>query len=162
MSDLQLIPLTIAIAVCLVLAVLGNFWVGDALKTWYPTLSKPRCLVPLWTFILVGITVYFLQGIVLYRLLVYVQVPEGKLVSLTALIVVMVGNEAWNYAFFGLRSCLAAFVGIVAFVAPLVVLMTALFAYEPWSGWLLLPYCFWVAYDVWWVYLLWQLNSGEN
>jgi tryptophan-rich sensory protein len=159
--DVQAVPLAVSVGVCLGLAVLGNLWVGDALKTWYPRLVKPRWLVPLWGFIVVALAVYVVEGVVLYRLLVHVEPPEGKAVAVTALVVLMVANEAWNYAFFGLRSTLAALVGIVAFLAPLIVLMVALFAYEPLSGWLMLPYCAWVVYDVWWVHQLWLLNRGD-
>jgi tryptophan-rich sensory protein len=154
----ELLPLLVSIAVCLLLAVVGNAWTGDALQTWYPKLVKPRLLVPLWAFIAVGVAVYIVEGVILYRLLVHVGSPEAKLVSVTALLAVMIYNEAWNYAFLGMRSTLAALVAIVGFLAPLAVLMVALFAYEPISGWLLLSYCFWVAYDVWWVYQLWRLN----
>jgi len=158
--DVEPVPLAIAVSACVLLALLGNVWVGDALKTWYPGLVKPRLLVPLWAFIAVGVTVYVVEGVVLYRLLVCVESLQGKLVAVTALVVLMVYNEAWNYAFFGLRSTLAALVGIVAFLAPLTILMVALFAYEPISGWLMSPYCLWVAYDLWWVCQLRRLNPG--
>jgi tryptophan-rich sensory protein len=160
--DVEVVPLVVSAAVCIALAVLGNLWVGDALKTWYPSLAKPRLLPPLWAFIAVAVAVYVVEGVVLYRLLVRVAPPEGKVVAVTALVVLMVCNEAWNYAFFGLRSTLAALVGIVGFLAPLTVLMVALFAYEPVSGWLMLPYCAWVVYDVWWVHQLWRLNPGGS
>jgi tryptophan-rich sensory protein len=162
MAGVELVPLLVAVSVCLLLAAAGNAWVGDALKTWYPGLVKPRLLAPLWAFIAVGVAVYVLEGVVLYRLLVFVLTPEGKVVAVTALLVVMVSNEAWNYAFFGMRSTLAALVGIVGFLAPLTVLMVALFAYEVVSGWLLLPYCLWVMYDVGWVYQLWRLNPDRT
>jgi tryptophan-rich sensory protein len=161
MPAVALVPLAIAVSVCLLLALLGNVWTGDALRTWYPGLVKPRLQAPLWAFIAVALVVYVLEGVVLYRLLVVVADPAGRLVAVTALLVVMASNEGWNYAFFGLRSTLAAWVGIVAFLAPLTTLMVALFAYEAVSGWLLLPYCLWVAYDVWWVHQLWRLNPGE-
>lgn len=158
MPDVEMVPLAVSVFVCVLLAVLGNLWVGDALKTWYPSLVKPPLLVPIWGFIVVGVAVYLVEGVVFYRLLVHVASPEGKVVAVTALVVLMVCNEAWNYAFFGLRSTLAALVGIVGFLAPLTVLMVALFVYEPLSGWLMLPYCIWVVYDVWWVQQLWYLN----
>lgn len=156
-----MVPLIASASVCIVLAVLGNLWVGDALTTWYPRLVKPRFLPPLWGFVAVGLAVYLIEGVVLYRLLVNVASLEGKVVAVTALVVLMVCNEAWNYAFFGLRSTLAALVGIVGYLAPLCILMVALFAYEPVSGWLMLPYCAWVVYDVWWVHQLWRLNPLE-
>lgn len=80
---------------------------------------------------------------------------------MTALIVVMFYNEAWNYAFFGMKSLLAALVGIIAFAAPLAILMVALIAFEPFSAWLLLPYCVWVIYDIWWVDQLRRFNLEQ-
>lgn len=49
--------LAISVGICLAFAILGNVWVGDALTTWYPKLTKPRWLVPLWGFIVVGVSV---------------------------------------------------------------------------------------------------------
>jgi tryptophan-rich sensory protein len=162
MLDVELSSLALSIFICVSLALLGNVWVGDALHTWYKGLIKPKFLVPLWGFYTVGIVVYLLDAIVLYRLLVFIESFQGKSITLTAMIVVMIYNEAWNYAFFGVRSALAGLVGIVAFLAPLTILMVALFQYEVISGWLLVPYCGWVMYDVGWVYRLWQLNLDPS
>lgn len=161
-AGLQFVPLSISLFLCLFLAVLGNVWVGDALKTWYPTLIKPRLLVPLWAFVAVGIAVYLIEGIVCYRLLVYVTESQNQIVAITALLVLMIYNEAWNYVFFSMRNLQAALVGIVGYCAPLAVLMATLFTYERVSGWIMLPYCLWVVYDVCWVYLLGQLNSEQS
>lgn len=153
--------IALAAAICLAAAVLGNLWVGDALTTWYPRLNKPRGMAPLWLFILVGVSVYVIEGVVLYRLFTRPLPPAARLVCLTAVVVLIFANEAWNYAFFGLRSTLAALVGIVAFLAPLGNTMAALAAYDPVSAALLVPYCLWVGYDVWWVHQLWRLNPQD-
>jgi tryptophan-rich sensory protein len=162
MLNIKLSSLTLSLLICVSLALLGNVWVGDALQTWYKELIKPKFLIPLWGFYTVGIVVYLLDAIVLYRLLEFIESFQGKSITLTAMIVVMICNEAWNYSFFGLRSTLAALVGIVSFLAPLTILMVALFQYEVISGWLLVPYCGWVMYDVVWVYRLWQLNLNPS
>jgi translocator protein len=159
---MKLTSLTIALVICLSFALLGNLWVGNALQTWYKNLKKPKFLVPLWGFYFIGATVYLLDAIVLYRLLSFVESFQGKSITLTAMVVIMAYNEAWNYAFFGMRSTLAGLVGIVSFLAPLTILMVALFQYEIISGWLLVPYCGWVIYDVIWVYGLWRLNSDPQ
>lgn len=162
MLDVEIVPLIVSATVCISLAVLGSVWVGDALETWYPGLAKPQFLPPAWAFIAIGIAVYVVEGVVLYRLLVHVVPLEGKVVAGTALVTLMVCNEAWNYAFFGLRSTLAALVGMVGFLAPLIVLMVALFAYDPVSGWLMVPYCALVGYEIWWIHRLWCLNPDRT
>jgi benzodiazapine receptor len=67
-------------------------------------------------------------------------------------------NELWNYGFFGLRSTLAGFLGIVVFLALLTALIAALIRYERFSAGLLVPYYLWVLYDLAWTYELWRLN----
>lgn len=160
--DLQLSSLAIALVLCVSFALLGNLWVGNALQIWYKPLIKPKFLVPLWGFYLVGVVVYLLDVSVLYRLLVFVESFQGRSITLTAMLIVMLCNEAWNYTFFGIRSLLASLVGIVSFLALLTILMVALFQYDVVSGWLLVPYWGWVIYDVVWVYQLWRLNDSDK
>jgi benzodiazapine receptor len=56
----------------------------------------------------------------------------------------LLSNELWNYFFFGLRSTLAGFVGMVLFIVPLTALIFALSRYERLSAELLVPYYLWV------------------
>lgn len=153
--------LSVSVLACIVLAAAGNAWVGDGLRTWYPQLTKPRWQIPLWGFMLIGVAVYIVDGIVLYRLMTCVPRWSDRVVAISALAAVMTYNEAWNYAFFGLRSLRIALGAMVGFMAPLGVLMVALFAYDAVSGWLLLPYCVWVVYDVWWIRELVRLNPAD-
>jgi translocator protein len=75
----------------------------------------------------------------------------------------MLYNELWNYAFFGLRSTFAGFLGVLAFLAPLAVLQVALTVYDRPSAALLLLYVLWVVgYDVPWTYTLWRLNADPR
>lgn len=150
--------LAISVGVCLALATAGNAWVGDGLTAWYPALKKPRLQIPLWGFMLIGVAVYIIDGIVLYRLMTHVDDPADRTVALTAVIVLMICNEAWNYAFFGLRNLPIARATMIGYLAPLAIMMVALVAYDPISGWLMAPYCAWVAYDVWWIGQLVRLN----
>jgi translocator protein len=159
---MNLRALAISVGVCVVLAVAGNAWAGDGLTSWYPRLIKPRRQVPLWGFVAVGATVYVLEGAVLYRLLVHVDDRANRAVAMTALLAVMICNEAWNYIFFGMRDLRVALATMIGYLAPLTILMTALFAYDSTSGWLLAPYCAWVAYDVWWIRELARLNPPQK
>lgn len=161
MPTLNIAALAVAVVVCVAMAVLGGLLTGNSLKGWYTGLVKPRWQIPLWAFIAIGLIVYVMDAIILYRLLSLVNDSAGKIVALTAMIVVMLYNEVWNYAFFSWRSTLAGFVGIVAFLAPLTILEVILVEYDSLSALLMLVYVVWViGYDVPWAYTLWKLNQA--
>ena len=152
-------PLIAAVALPVLFAVFGTALVGGSGLEWYAGLAKPRFLVPLGVFYLVGTLYYALFAIVLYRILARVEDPRGRALSFGLTAGVMLLNELWNYGFFGLRSTLAGFLGIAAFLVPLTALAVALRRYERTSAWLLVPYYAWVLYDLAWTYGLWRLNG---
>ena len=161
MASLQIPIVALTATICIGMALLGGILAGDALKSWYPRLAKPWFQVPLWAFIGVGIIGYFMDGIILYRLLAYVPSGSGKVISVSMMLIVMLYNELWNGAFFRLRSTFVGFVGVVAFLVPLAMLQIALALNESTSAWLLLVYVVWVLlYDVPWAYALWRLNPA--
>jgi translocator protein len=153
-------PLLAVLAVCVLFAVFGGALVGEALGGWYGDLEKPWFLAPLWAFYVVGVLYYLAFAAVLYRVLVHVRERRRRLVCLALALVVMISNELWNYLFFGLRSTLAGFVGIVLFLVPLTALLFALYKHERVSAAILAPYYLWVLYDLAWTFELWRLNSG--
>lgn len=155
--------LTATVVLCLAMALLGALLTGNQLTGWFAGLRTPRWQLPLGAFIGVGVVVYALDAVIAYRLLTVVHDPGGRVVALAALVVVMLYNELWNYAFFGLRSTFAGFLGVLAFLAPLAVLQVALAVYERSSAVLLLVYVLWVlGYDVPWAYTLWRLNGDPR
>lgn len=105
---------------------------------------------------------YVIDGFVAYRVLTAVPSAGDRTVALTALVVVMVLNALWNYAFFEYRSTLVGFLGIIGFLGLLLVLQTALFVYDPVAVWVHLAYALYVlAYDVPLFYEIRRLNPGR-
>jgi translocator protein len=153
-------PLLGALAVCVLFALFGGALVGEGLEGWYEGLEKPWFLVALWAFYVVAVLYYLAFAAVLYRVLVHVEDRRARGICLALALVVMLSNELWNYLFFGLRSTLAGFVGIVLFLVPLIALFFALSRYEKVSAKLLVPYYLWVLYDLAWTFELWRLNGG--
>ncbi len=151
-------PLLLAIVVPLAFAVGGNLFVGDVLATWYADLRKPALLVPTPAFYVIGAIYYIGAGIVLYRILVHVRSARARVLLLTALLAVLLLNELWNYAFFGLRSTLAGFLGTLVYLVPLTVLVWHLWRHDRISAIGTTIYSGWVAYDLYWTYALWRLN----
>jgi translocator protein len=151
--------LAVAVALPVLFAVFGTILVGGSGLEWYEQLKKPGFVVPLGIFYLVGALYYVLFAVVLYRVLSRVGDPRGRALSLGLALGVMLLNELWNYAFFGLRSTLAGFLGMAVFVALLTALMAVLLRYERFSAVLVVPYYLWVLlYDLAWTYELWRLN----
>ena len=160
MRGLRKWPLLAAVALPVLFAVFGTVLVGTSGLGWYEGLAKPWFLVPLGVFYLVGTLYYALFAVVLYRVLSRVEDPRGRALSLGLTAGVMLLNELWNYAFFGLRSTLAGFLGILVFLAPLTALVAVLLRHERFSAGLLVPYYVWVLYDLAWTYQLWRLNGA--
>ena len=138
-------------------AVLGNALIGAESMRWFRELRAPRMQVPLPVFGVVGATYYAQLGVVLYR----ARRNDDRRVRRLALLV-LVGNEVWNVAFFGRRSPRNGFFGILVFLATLLRLQRAVGRDRP-SLLALTPYTLWViGYDVPWTYRLWQLNRSPS
>ena len=162
MRGLRKGPLLAAVALPVLFAVLGTALVGGSGLDWYEGLAKPRFLVPLWVFYLVGSLYYVLTAVVLSRVLARIEDPRGKTFSFGLMVGLMLLNELWNYTFFGLRSTLAGFLGILVFLAFLTALVVVLLRHERFSAGLLVPYYVWVLYDLAWTYQLWRLNGASG
>jgi translocator protein len=138
-------------------AVIGNAFVGRDSLHWFRELRGPRMQLPLPAFLVVGAVYYAQLGWVLHR----AQLTEDRVVRNRALLV-LAGNELWNAAFFGRRSPRNGFLGVLAFLGPLLALQKSV-ASDPPSMIALTPYTLWVvAYDIPWTYQLWRLNPSPS
>ena len=134
-------------------AVAGNAFIGNEAMGWFRGLDAPRWQLPLPAFLGVGAGYYGLIGYVLAR-----SIDRREAGCVAWSVAVIVGNEAWNGAFFGRRSARAGFVGVCAFIVPLFALQRSV-AGDARSRTVLAPYTAYVLlYDLPWTYRLWQLN----
>lgn len=134
-------------------AILGNALVRRDDLTWFNGLRAPRMQLPLRGFLVVGASYYLSIGTVVHR-----SVLTGDRTAYRLSLVVLAGNEVWNYLFFGRRSTRAGFLGVLAYAVPVCLLQATLtrdrlsaLAFAPYTAWL-------VGYDVPWTYRLWRLN----
>ncbi len=149
--------LLLSIGICVLFAMMGGLLVGDALEGWFKALRHPWYSLPLWGWYMIGGLYYLIAIVILYKLLNKPSSPKRKkAIGLT--IIMIAGNEYWNYLFFGLESTLAGFLGLIPFTAVVIVLFFTLFRYERNASWILFPYLLWLGYDLIWTYSLWQLN----
>ena len=156
---LDWIGLAVAVGICVSVAVIEGAITPDAVKTWYPTLKKPWWNLPFAGFVAVAIVVYVIDGFVAYRLWSIATPPGSRAIGLTALVVVMVFNALWNCALFATRNTLIGWLGLLAFLAPLLILQVALFVFDAPAAWTHLAYVAWVVgYDLPLFYRIWRLN----
>ena len=78
--------------------------------------------MPIWGFVIIAIAVYVIDGFVAYQLCVEHLSVGKRVISLTALFIVMLFNVLWNYALFESRNLLIGLLGLIAFAAPLAIL----------------------------------------
>ena len=140
MHGLRKGPLLAAVALPVLFAVFGAALVGGSGLEWYEGLAKPRFPVPLRIFYLVGALYYALFAMVLYRVLARAEGCRGRVIPLGLTISIMLGNELWNYGFFGLRSTLAGLLGLLVFLALLTALVVVLGRHERTSAVLKVAY----------------------
>lgn len=134
-------------------AVAGNAFIGRDSLQWLRGLRGPRLQLPLPAFAVVGAVYYLQLGTVLYR-----AYMNGDRSVRTRALLVLVGNELWNVAFFARRSPRNGFAGVLVFLGPLLALQKVVASDLP-SVAVLTPYTVWViGYDVPWTYRLWRLN----
>jgi translocator protein len=154
--------LTLALIFVIAMAVVGVFATGEGWREWFESLEKPGWLVPLWVFFPVAALVYALGVFLLYRVNARAAGNSRRtrwwLLTLTVLM--LVGNEAWNYLFLGRQSVDGGFLGMLLFAPIVVALWLALWRAGRRVEWLALtPYLLWVGYDIAWTFEVWRLNG---
>ena len=157
--DIDVPRLGIVVVWTVAMAILGTILAGDAVRTWYPTLTKGRIEIPIALFAVVGLVCYLVEVVVAYRLLGLVDTDPTAVLVLVALAAVMLYNELWNAALFRLRSPFAALIALLGFLAPLAILLVGCWLVDTLSFVLIAIYVLWVvAYDVPWIHGLWRAN----
>jgi hypothetical protein len=97
--------------------VLRNAFIGRDAMGWFRSLRPCGGSFPLPAFIVVGGVYYVILGYVLAR-----SLDRGDRRSSGLALTVLIGNEAWNAAFFGRRSTRDGFLGLLGFLPPLAAL----------------------------------------
>jgi tryptophan-rich sensory protein len=134
-------------------AILGNVVVRRDDLAWFHGLRAPRMQLSLRGYLIVGASYYLSIGTVVHR-----SILSGDRTAYRLSLVVLAGNEIWNFLFFGRRSTRAGFLGVLAYVVPVCLLQAAL-TRDRLSALVFAPYTAWlIGYDVPWTYCLWRLN----
>jgi len=150
------VALAVALVVPLAVGGLGSLATFDAVRTWYPTLTRPVFAPPNWVFGPVWTALYAMMGVASWLVWRAPDRPRARrALALYGLQLLL--NLAWSWLFFGLRQPLAALVEIVALLT-LIALTTLRFApLSRAAAALMMPYLAWVSFATllnagfWWL-----------
>jgi tryptophan-rich sensory protein len=136
--------LSLSVIICLLAGLLGNIATESALRTWYPTLSKPFFTPPNWLFGPVWTTLYVLMGISLF--LVWKEgIDKNSKFAIKLFVLQLILNVFWSYVFFGLESTLGGFIVILALWAAVFFTALKFHKISKSAGLLMVPYIVWIT-----------------
>lgn len=141
---MKILRFFISIAVCLLAGVIGSIFTYQNIPTWYQTLNKPVFSPPNWIFAPVWTLLYILMGISLY--IIWERgFKENKLpIILFGLQLIL--NAKWSFLFFGMRSPLYGFIGIIFLWAFILATVISFYKISKTASILLIPYILWVSF----------------
>jgi len=143
------------VGLCLLVGAADATLVPAAMRTWYPSLTRPPGTPPAWLFAPVWGVLYVTLGVAGW--LVWRRAGGGKALRLWGW--QLAANALWTPAFFGLRNPLLALAVIFVLLA-LIGLTTLRFArLQRVATGLMLPYLAWVGYAAYLNLGFWWLNT---
>ena len=150
---------TLFVAVCFGAATLGGWVTASTVKTWYPSLLKPRGTPPSWVFGPVWSVLYLLMATAAW--IVWQQRLVHKVwLALTLFLGQLILNAAWSFIFFGLRRPGLALLEIVSLLLAIVLTAVSFWSCSRTAFWLITPYLGWVGYATYLNYGIWRLNRS--
>ena len=159
-EDLDIWLVLIAlILLCLGAGYIGSIATRHSVRTWYPTLRKPKGTPPSWVFGPVWTTLYIVMAIAAWLVWREVGWEIGKH-ALVMFFGQLALNVAWSGIFFGGRQPGLALSEII--ILWLAILCTGLMFHFllPVAGTLTLPYLLWVTYAAYLNFGIWRLNPA--
>lgn len=139
-------------------AFIGGLFTSASVDGWYRTLPKPAWTPPSWLFGPVWTLLYLAMAIAAW--LVWRQRSSSNVTAALALFFVqLVLNAAWSAVFFGLQNIGLALVNIVLLWCAIAATVIAFWRINATSGWLFVPYIFWVTFATALNFAIWRLNS---
>jgi len=146
-----------ALVICMIAAMLEGLFAGPGVRRRLAELRQPRYSPPFPVWIGIGILYYLICFIVLSRLVDSARSPSRS-AALVSVVVLLIGNAAWNLVFFRHRNLERSAAVSVAYAAVALTVATLLVRVDPVSALVFLPYLIYLSYATWWVLALKRLN----
>ena len=162
METQEIIKLVVSIAVCLAAGGIGGLFTAKSVKTWYPTLKKPRFTPPRQAFGPVWTTLYILMGISVFLVWREGLAAPGVTLAFILFWVQLAFNVAWSAVFFGMRHKGGGLAVIVILWLLILGTIITSFRVNAAAGGLLIPYIVWVSVATYLNAGLWRLNRAQS
>lgn len=147
-----------AIVLCQTAGIVGSFFTMPAIDGWYSRLNKPEFLPPNWIFAPVWTLLFLLMGIAFYLVLT-VEKSRKRDIAITLFLIQLGLNVLWSFLFFGLKSPLYGFWGIVALWLAIALTIFSFQKISRLAVFLLLPYIIWVSFAGYLNFSIMSLND---
>lgn len=145
------------VVLCNLIGSLGAIWTSSD-RSWYNQIKKPSFNPPSWVFGPAWTLLFTLMGIALY--LVWTSPSSNiRTIALVLFGVQFVFNILWSYLFFGMHNPILAFIEILILLLLIAITGVYFFVVNSSSGYLLIPYFFWVGFASLLNYSIWKLNA---
>ena len=149
----------VSLAVCLVAAILEAALSGTNVKGYLASLTLPPFSPPLWAWYLIGAAYYVMCFAVLYRVIRHGRSGVWRNVAIALVMLLMVANAAWNWAFFRIQDPFVSFLVLVPYDAVVAALLVMVLRVDRMATLALLPYASYLVFANYWGYGVWRLNS---
>lgn len=154
----QFIPFLINIAIPISIGAVGGLITMDAVKTWYPTLTKPSFNPPNWIFGPVWSLLYLIIGISAYL----VWQKREQVAHFPRVVAVyfiqLVLNLFWSFLFFYAHKIGASLAEIGALLVAILINARVFYKIDKTAGLLFIPYALWVSFATLLTYSIYSLN----
>jgi len=132
--------------VILLTAWLGNVFTSKGVKSWYPTLKRPRWTPKGTTIGAVWTVIYLLAIGAGVRYFNMARDPQTAWLSALLFLLTAVLNVSWSWLFFVRHRLSDAFWDAVILECSVLTLMAVFWKVSPLSAWLLAPYAAWTVF----------------
>lgn len=150
--------LIVTLIVCQGAGVIGSFFTGPAISTWYAEIQKPSFNPPNWVFAPVWIALFFLMGVSAYLILKRGIWKKNVFLALAIFGAQLGLNVFWSYLFFGLHSPLYALIEILILWLFILLTIVKFYKISRVAAFLLLPYILWVSFAAVLNFAIYRLN----
>jgi len=146
MARQNIIKLAVSLILPQLAGAIGSIFTVSAIPVWYATLNKPTFTPPSWLFAPAWTTLYLLMGIAFY--FVWREGLEKRAVrtAFWIFIVQLILNALWSLLFFGLKSPLYGFLGIIELWLLIALTIFLFWRVRKLAAYLLIPYILWVTF----------------
>jgi translocator protein len=141
----NLLALLVSLALAFSAGLIGSYFTGTAIDTWYATLAKPLLSPPNWIFAPVWTALYICMAVAAWRVYVRRNTPKAR-TGLVLYGIHLTVNALWSFVFFGLQNPLLAFVVIFILLALILRVAALFYRVDAIAGALFFPYIVWVSF----------------